>query len=247
MSKLIKFFLITLLAGLVYLLFFSEYKGSAKEKLVFGTSGTYPPFEFTQNGVLTGFDVELAKLVADELGKEAEFIDMDFGVILTALNSGSIDAGIAAVTATDARKKNFDFSQEYYYETIAAVYSPGIKIKSKADLKGKTILCQLGTTMYDFAKTIPGAKVSAVDSIAQIMESLKSGLIDVVLIDGAQAKVWQRKNPEVSYTIVDSSEFGYGIVVKKGNEQLLADLNNALYNIKTLGKLEKLEQKWFEV
>lgn len=104
---------------------------------VFSTSAEYPPFEYIENGEIKGFDIDLAKLIAKELGKEAVFDNMQFSTVLPALNSGQDDVAIATITITEERKKNFDFSIPYYFEGMAAVFDISQPVKEISQLTGK--------------------------------------------------------------------------------------------------------------
>lgn len=214
------------------------------DKIVFATSATYPPFEFKQYDEIKGFDIDLANKVAEHLGKKAEFRDMQFSAVLPSLQTGQADAAIATLTITDERKKNFDFSDPYYFEGMAIIFPKEKPVKTVADLAGKKIACQLGTVMEIWLKkNVPSAQVTAMDDNNQAIESLKAGHVDYVLMDGAQGHIFSQKNPGLSYHILTQAKDGYGIVVKKGSP-LLKGINKALKDLQESGEIEKLKNKW---
>lgn len=214
------------------------------DKIVFATSADYPPFEYKQQNEIKGFDIDLAKKVAEQLGKKAEFRDMQFSTVLPSLQSGQTDAAISTLTVTEARKKNFDFSEPYYFEAMAVVFPKEKPIQTISELVDKKIAYQLGTVMEVWLKkNVPSAQLAALNDNNQAIESLKAGHVDCVLLDGAQGFIFSQKNPGLSYFILDQAKDGYGIAVKKGSP-LLSDLNQALKALQENGEIEKLKNKW---
>ncbi|MBP6219378.1 MAG: amino acid ABC transporter substrate-binding protein [Oligoflexales bacterium] len=227
------------------------HKTRSTQDLTFGVSGEYPPFEFQQKGELKGFDIELAQLVAKELGLQARFENMQFSTILPALDSAQVDLAISTLTITAERLKNFDFSDSYYTESLAMVFHEAKPI-TKASLVSienepkKKIACQLGTTMEIWLKKqTPDVSILSLNSNNLAIETLKAGHIDGVLMDGIQARVFSQKNPGLSYAVVASSDSGYGIALKKGSP-LKAKINTALKNLEKKGELKQLKKKWLQ-
>lgn len=210
----------------------------------FATHAEYPPFEYSTQGEIKGFDIDLAKIVAKKLGKKAVFDNIQFSTILPAISSGQDDAAIATITITPDRKKNFDFTTPYYFEGMAAVYKTNQPANSVSQLAGKKIAAQLGSVMEIWLRThFPAGEITALNSNNQAIEALIAGHVDVVLMDGAQGAVYSQKHPELSYSVVSKAENGYGIALKKGSP-LTAQMNQALKALETEGKIEKLKLKW---
>ena len=215
-------------------------------QLVFAVSAEYPPFEYQVRGELQGFDIDLARLVAKEMGKEAVFKNMQFSVILPALQAGSVDAAISTITITDARKQQFDFSESYYVDSIAMVYPTNKPITSEAQIANKKIACQLGTTMEIWLrKHFPDIEIVTMDSNNQSIEALKAGHVDGVLLDGVQAIAFSQKNPGLSWAVIGKANTGYGIAFKKGS-LLRTEVNAALKRLEERGEMKKLEEKWLK-
>jgi len=218
---------------------------SSSQTLTFGTSAEYPPFEYRVNDELRGFDIELAQLIAKELGKEAVFKEMQFSTILPALQNGQIDAAIATITITPDRKRHFGFSHIYYYDGIATVYKKEANpIKNKDALTGKKIGCQLGSTMEIWLKKNGFTQnVMTMDNTNQLIEALKANHIEVALMDAAQGRLFSKKNTSLLYHIIDQSEDGYAVVTQK-DAPLLTEINQAIDRLKEKGEIAKLEEKW---
>ncbi|HEN5492476.1 TPA: amino acid ABC transporter substrate-binding protein, partial [Legionella pneumophila] len=214
--------------------------------LRFSTSAEYPPFEYIENGEIKGFDIDLAKLIAKELGKEAVFDNMQFSTVLPALNSGQDDVAIATITITEERKKNFDFSIPYYFEGMAAVFDISQPVKEISQLTGKKIAVQLGSVMEIWLhQNFPNAEITALDNNNQAIEALIAGHVDVVLMDGAQGGVYSKKYPGLSYSILAKANEGYGLVLRK-DSPLRDEINSALENLKAKGEIQKLESIWIK-
>lgn len=221
-------------------------EGDQTGTLHFATSGEYPPFEYSEQGELKGFDIELAQLVANELGKKAEFHNMQFSSILPAVLTGQVDAAISTITITEERKKNMDFSVPYFFEGMAVVFKYGNTINSITALQDKKITCQLGTTMELWVKKqLPSADLLLMDNNNQAIEALKAGHVDVVIMDGAQAAIFSGKNHGLTYVLIAQAEDGYGIALAKGSA-LTADMNQALHNLEAKGAIKELQKKWLE-
>ncbi|KTC77849.1 ABC transporter substrate-binding protein [Legionella brunensis] len=215
------------------------------KSIYFAISAEYPPFEYQEHGKVKGFDIDLATLIANHLGKKAVFDNMQFSTILPALTSEQVDAAISTITITPDRQENFDFTSPYYFETMATVFKKGSPVTTPDALKGKKIACQLGSTMEIWLKkNVPDAAITAMDNNNQAIEALKAGHVDVVLMDGPQGAIFSQKNPILTYAIIAQSEDGYGIAFKK-HSQLTAQINRALNTLKANGQLEKLKHKWF--
>ncbi len=218
----------------------------ASNKLVLGTSSMYPPFEFVENGELKGFDIDLAYLVAKEMGKEIEFKEMKFAALLPAIASKQIDAAIATITITEERKKNYDFSIPYYVESVAAIYKKSNPVTSPDELKGKKIASQLGTSMALWVEeNYKDEEIKIFNESAQSVEALKAGHVDVVVLDGVQAGEYLKKNDSLAYTVLTQTEDGYGFAMPK-NSPLKAKLDAAIIKLQEAGEIKKLEDKWID-
>lgn len=226
-------------------LFYGCEAEDSSQTMHFATSAQYPPFEYIQQGQLKGFDIDLANLIAQTLGKKAIFDDMQFSSVLPAVTSGQDDAAIATITITDTRKNNMDFSNPYYFEGMAVVYQQSHPIQSINAMKTQHMAAQLGSVMdLWLKKNLPAQAMTSFNTNNQAIEALLSGQVDGILMDGAQGAIFSQKHPGLGYAIVMQSEEGYGIALKKGSP-LQQPINNALEKLKANGQLEQLKKKWF--
>lgn len=219
-------------------------------KLVMATSADYPPYEFHDisggKDEITGFDIDIAKAIAKELGVELEIKDMAFDGILPALLAKKVDIAIAAFTITEERKKSVNFSDPYLDGGQQIVTYKGSGIKGKDDLKGKTIGVQLSTTGEAEAKKIEGAKLKQFDRVDAVMLDLMNKRVDAAIVGSVVADAYLKLNPDKFEKAGDklNSEQN-GIPIRKEDTKLLEVVNKVLKDLKDSGEYDKLVQKWF--
>ena len=208
------------------------------------TSAEYPPFEYIDNGQLRGFDIDLVKLVVKKLGMKVVFDNVQFSTVLASLDSGKADMAISTITITPLRAKNFDFSEPYYFESIAAVYPIDHPVTNQAQLMNKKIACQLGSTMEIWLKKNGFvAQITVLNNSNQSIEALKAGLVNVVIMDGVQGFVFSHKTPGLSYSTIAQSTDGYGIAFAI-HSPLKPKVNEILHQLNASGALNQLKLKW---
>lgn len=217
-------------------------------KIVLGTSADYPPFEFHAmidgKDEIVGFDLEIAKYIADELGVELVVQDMEFDKLLGGLASGMLDFVVAGMNPDPERAANFS---DIYYEANLAVLvrKDNTEIKTMEDLDGKSIGVQIGTTQEDVARnTINGADVRALGTNSDIMMNLKTNKIDAAIMETPVADSYAGVNEDIMVVeglVLDSGSEGVAIALKEGDDELTEKINEILEDIKSQGLIEK----WF--
>jgi polar amino acid transport system substrate-binding protein len=214
-------------------------------ELKIATCADNPPFEYYKNGEqLVGFDVELAEAIAKKLKKKAVFKDMAFGSIPAAVDNGSVDAAVAAVTTSEEKRKNFDFSKEYCNSSISLIHKSNNPITDLTKIGDKKVAIQLGSTIY--AKLVrekaPQAEQVLMDKVDAAVESLKAGQVEYVVADTMAAKEFCKKNPELANSFV-AKDGEYAVLVKKGSP-LREEIDKVLDELKAEGKIKELEAKY---
>lgn len=222
-----------------------------KGKLVLGTSADYPPFEFHTmvdgKDEIVGFDIEIAKYIADELGVELEIKDMEFDKLLGGLSTGMLDIVIAGMNPDPEREKEANFTDIYYEANLSVLVNKedATQINKLEDLNGKSIGVQIGTTQEKFAKTeIKDADVKSLSTNPDIAMNLKTKKIDCAIMEAPVAESFASSNDNlmvVEGVNIDSGSDGVAIAVKKGNDELTVKLNEILAEAKDKGLMDK----WF--
>ena len=248
------------------LLMLSLISFSDEKVLRVGMEVGYAPFNWFQNtdengavkisnGYAGGYDVEIAKIIANKLNKKLEIIQSDWDSLLgPALNSDKIDLVIAGMSPTEERRKNMDFTSPYYESDLVVVVKKGSKfenIKNIQELYGANITAQLNTFHYKVIDQIKGVnKLSASDNFANMLVALKSNKIDGYISEKPSAISAKVSNDEVTY-IEFSGDNGFkynrddvnvSIGVKKGREDLREEVEKALNSI-TKEQREELMKK----
>ncbi|MDK2800930.1 MAG: arginine/lysine/histidine transporter system substrate-binding protein [Clostridiales bacterium] len=215
---------------------------SKNKVVIMGTNAEFPPFEYRNDkGEVDGFDAAMAKEIAKELGVELKIEDMAFDSLLNALASGKIDFVAAGMSVTEERLENADFSEAYYTASQKIIVKKdNDTIKGKADLEGKKIGVQEGTTGDLEASKINNVQVSRFKKGIDAVMDLKNGKIDAVVIDASPAEVFVSKNDDLKILEEDLTEEEYAIAVRKGDKELLDVINKVIKNLKDSGKYDEL-------
>ncbi|WP_373898443.1 transporter substrate-binding domain-containing protein [Haloimpatiens sp. FM7315] len=210
-------------------------------KLVLGTSADFPPYEFHKevNGkdTIVGFDLEIAKKIAKDLGVELEVKDMKFDGLLAALNQGKVDLVISGMTPTEERRKNVDFSEIYYksVQTVVVRNSDKNKYKENVDLKNKKLGVQKGAIQEEIAKNqFKDSETVALGKISDLIIALNSNRIDAAIIELPVATSYVKANKDlcISDIKVVNEESGSAVAIKKGNSDLVKIVNETLEKLK---------------
>jgi len=249
-----KLFFIALLIGLLAACGSSDdaeesADNSSEEKKVIkmGTSADYPPFEsYDEEGNFEGFDIEIAQLIADELGYELKIEDMNFDGLIGALQSGTVDMVMSAMNATEERKENVDFSIEYYHAGELFISEPDAGIESLDDLEGKVVGVQLGSIQAEGADKLSeeyGFEVKKIDKANLLVQELKTNKIDVAFLDESVAVQYMDEHGFVGFEDPTSSSPGFAVAFPKDSE-LVAEVDPVIQELIDSGKIEELEEKW---
>ncbi|MBR2459890.1 MAG: transporter substrate-binding domain-containing protein [Clostridia bacterium] len=276
MKKIISLFLVALMAFGCVSVFASCDSGKDENVLTMATNAEFPPYEFKEGDGYAGIDVEIAQAIAKRLGKELKIVDIEFGSIIGGVQTGKYDFGMAGLTVTDERKESVNFSQTYAtgVQVIivkkdsaiqslddifdfneegdpVALKNIDIKVGVQQDTTGD-IYCSDDVTKWGF-NTCDAEGVVKIDRItrypsgADAVEGLKSGKVDMVVIDNEPAKSFVAANEGAVRILEGDNEYAvedYAICVSKSNTQLLKDINEALTALKSEGVIDKIIAKY---
>lgn len=219
-------------------------------KLVVGLDDAYPPMEFRdEKNNLVGFDIDLANEIGKKLGVKIEFMTTEWNGILLSLQSKKFDAIISGLSITEERKKSIVFSEPYVMGgQVIAVKAGNDSIKTLADLKGKKVGCQMGSTgqkaAEDNLKDIK--ELRKYGKITEAFSELSIGRVDAVIMDAQVGGYYIAKKPGEFVVLKDMvSKEPMGVGFKKEDKQLQNAIQKAIDELKTDGTLSKLSVKWF--
>ncbi len=223
------------------------------KKLVVGSETTFPPFEFDENGVKVGFDMDIIRAIGEVQGYEVEIRYQAFDSLINALQAGHIDCAISAMSITPDRLEAVDFSEPYYNAgLIIAVRSNEDSITTVEDLKGKGISAQLGTIGEATAKAVKKEDEKTVvkpfQTVGEAFMELEKGGVDAMVNDFPVTDYYIKTTGEGKVKMVGdifSADDQYGIAVKKGNTDILTMVNEGLAKIKENGTYDEIHDKWF--
>ena len=215
------------------------------ETLKMGTNAAFPPYEYKEGEEIIGIDAEIAAAIAKELGANFEIVDMEFDSIITAVQQGGVDFGMAGMTVTEERKLEVDFTSSYATGIQVVIVNEDSDIASIDDLAGKKIGVQLGTTGDIYATGDYGEEnVIQYGKGADAVIALKGGDVDAVIIDNEPAKAFVASNEGLKILETEYAVEDYAIAIKKGNQQLLDDINAALKKLSKDGTIDGIIEKY---
>ncbi len=221
-----------------------EKGGEEKKTLIMATNAEFPPYEYHEGDDIVGIDAEMAAAVAEELGMDFKIEDMAFDSIIPAVDSGKADIGVAGMTVIEDRLQNVNFSDTYAKATQVVIVKEGSDIAGPDDLTGKKVGVQLGTTGDIYASDIKDAEVEQYNKGFEAVQAMVQGKIDAVVIDVEPAKVFVSQNEGIKVLDEALTVEEYAIAVKKGNTELLEQINGALAELKESGELQAIIDKY---
>ena len=223
-------------------------EGASSSKLIVGTSAGFPPYEFREGNKIVGIDAEIMEAIAADLGYTIEWQDMKFDSLISALSSNKVDIVIAGMTVTEDRKESVDFTDTYTAAVQSIIIKKGGNISNLDDVEGKIIGVQQGTTGDIYASDDYGNdKVQRFNEGADAVQALLNGKIDCVIIDDQVAKNFVDTH-KTALELLDTAytEEEYAMAVKKGNTQLLNQVNKSIKSLKDKGTVRRIIDKYIK-
>ena len=217
-------------------------------ELHMATNAFFEPYEYYENDKIVGIDAEIAEAICDKLGYTLVIDDMDFDSIITAVQSGKADFGMAGMTVTEERKQAIDFTDTYTNAVQVIIVKEGSdKVKAKDDLKTAVIGVQMGTTgdIYVSDYEADGATIERFNKGADAVLALAQGKVDAVVIDNEPAKAFVAQNEGLVILDEPFENEEYAICVAKGSE-LTEKINGALAALKEEGKVDEIINKYIK-
>ena len=230
---------------------------SAADKINFGVSATYPPFEsLDASNQIVGFDIDLAKALCKQMQADCTFTNHAFDSLIPSLKFKKYDAVISGMDITPERLKRVDFSDKYQHVPARFATKKGTKLELTADfMKGKKVGVQRATSMDSYiSDNFPGADIKRYGTAEEAYLDLKAGRVDYVLadyaslLDGLIKKEDGKDYELVGPGLTDPRWFGIGagVALRKGDGELKAMFNKAIKDMRANGKYKAVNDKYFD-
>ncbi len=239
-----------LLSSVLFCLLASVSLASAAEKpLVIGMELAYPPFEMRdEQGQPAGISVDLAQALATRLGRPLQIQNLPFDGLIPALKTNRIDLILSSMTATPERGQSIDFSDAYLKTGLCLLAGAKTDVQSiaDADRPGRTLVVKKGTTGHLYAKThFKNATLLVLDKETACVLEVVQGKADAFLYDQMSTfKNWQRNQDTTRAVLAPFQEEAWALGIRKGNTELLAQVNAFLAEYRKEGGFERLGIKW---
>ncbi|MBA2857806.1 polar amino acid transport system substrate-binding protein [Methanococcus maripaludis] len=226
-----------------------EYSTVNPGVLTVGITPDMPPQQYYEDGELKGFDIDLMKEIADNMGLKPEFKIYEYGGAHEALLNGEIDC-LPSMTISPERKKDMDFSRAYIQTYVVVAVFENSPYRELKDLNGKNIAVVTNTYTEDWAKEYLGslnANIKSYDSVEGLVSDVYSGNIDAVVTDQIQLDYYSKQNNFESRLIFEKMTIEYwAIAVKKDNHNLQNEINDVLFELDENKALYELKNKWYD-
>jgi polar amino acid transport system substrate-binding protein len=218
----------------------------AKKELVIGTSADYPPFEsLNEKNEIVGFDVDLVNLVAKELGVTAKIVNVGFDGLVPSLLAGKIDGVAAGLTENEERKKSVDYTIPYVSgPNVIVTRKDTMTIKTPADMAGKKVAVQIGSTQEKIA-TDAKADVKSYNLYTEAAMAVLTKQAQAMVVHEIVAKAFVREYPELAIA-GELPQLNIGMVFRKDCPELRTAVNAALEKFQKAGTINELAAKWFK-
>ena len=216
--------------------------------LYVGTDATFQPFEYVENDEYTGFDIDLMKALAEEMGyDDVEFVNTDFKGLIPGLTAKKFDVIASGMYITDERKESINFTDTYYPGGLSImVLKDDDSVSTIDDLKDKKVAVQVGTKSVTYLEeNYPDIRRVEVETNNEMFLSLESGKADAVITGRPAAKVYASQSDKVKVLDYPVTEELYGFGIRKEDTELLDEMNAALAAIKENGVYDEIAAKYF--
>lgn len=217
-------------------------------KLTVGTASPFPPFVIGQPPEISGYEIEVVKAVAEDLGLQPEYQTVPFDRLLADAAAAKFDLVAPASAITLQREQSVDFADPHYEAQLALLVTPDSDVGAVEDLEGKTIAVRAATTGEEYAQEeTPATSVLDLPDDAAAINAVRSGKADAAIIDQPVAQAGVDIEVGVEIATVLSTGVLFGLAVADGNDNLREQVNLALRELKDDGTIAELYQRYFSI
>ena len=225
---------------LLFVLFMCVGCGNREEKLIMVTEASFAPYEYYSDGKVVGVDVDIAREIALEMGKKLVVKDVAFDSIIHEVKSGKADIGVAGISYSEERSKQVDFSINYTSSRQIVLVREDSLISSIKEIDRKKIAVQLGSVADLYVSDEYNSKnIVRQKKYLAAIQDLKDGKVDCVVMDELPALEMVKSNSGIRILNDILAEDSYGIIVDKGNKELLDVVNRVVERLRQEGKIDK--------
>ena len=228
----------------------SEKKDDAKKPLRVATNATFVPFEFKENDQskeYQGFEMDLLRAIAKEMGRDVEINNIAFSGIIPILQQGDMDIAAAGMTVTKERAQKVNFSAPFYESKLVVLTPNDSGIDSADAIAGKQVAVQIGTTGAQYAEN-QGYTVKQFDNNSDVIMELQVGGSPAAILDKPVADYCLTQDGKGKFKVIDipntKSEY-LAFAFNKKDTELMNQVNDAMVKLKEKGEFQKLYKKWF--
>jgi glutamine transport system substrate-binding protein len=218
-----------------------------KKKLIVATDATYAPMEYMDSkGNIVGIDIDIVNAIAEAAGIEVEYKNYGWEPLFPAVKSGEVDFAVSSITITKDRQKEFDFTDPYFKANQLILVPEDSDVTKFEDLKDKRVSAQINTTGHIVVAELLGKtnkNIVATETMPFAITEMINGNADAAVGDNAVIIDYQKNNPNVKLQLIEDPDFEieyYGLMVKKGNQEVIELLNEGIKKIKENGKLKEI-------
>ena len=222
---------------------------SSIKSISIGVDDSYPPMEYRdEQNKLVGFDVDLGNAIGKKLGAEIKWVPTAWDGVIPALQAKKFDMILSSMSINDERKKEVNFSDAYIQGgPVIVVTNKEKDIKSAADLKGKVVGVQTGSTGADAAEANKDIKeVKKYEKITQALQDLAVGRVSAVVADDQVGRYYVGLDSDKYSVAAKMNDEPFGIAFRKSDTALQASVQKAFNDLKADGTLSTISKKWFK-
>lgn len=213
--------------------------GRNENELIMVTEAGFAPYEYYKDGEIVGVDIDIAEEIAKEMGKKLIVKDVAFDSIINEVKSGKADFGAAGISYDEERAKNVDFSINYSVSRQVVIVKENSEITNIDEMDGNTVAVQLGSIADTYiTKNYSNINIVRQKKYLAAIEDLKTDKVQAVVMDELPAREIISSNDGLKILSGSLTDDSYGMIVKKGNKELLDVINNVLTRLKDDGKID---------
>jgi len=219
---------------------------AASDTLIVGTNAEFPPFTYIENGVIIGFDIDIATEVGQRLGKKIQFRDMPFDALIPEIVLGQVDFVAAGMSYTEERAKRVSFTKNYLQQDPLVVFTTNENSMNLSDLNGKTVVVIEGFTADLFMSSIKDVNLIRLPTQADGFMAIKNGRADAFVTSKSTVDAFFEKQDALLFNInfIDGTSETCALAVPINKSEMLADVQEALDDMEKDGTLAQLRIKW---